>query len=85
MYAGRQQAILNRRERIKRENLERRKRENLGRAAGPSEIVVSNIAYQRLGEASQADFDELPTIEAHNMGMIKAWKYAPREKPQGSC
>ena len=33
MYAGRQQAILSRRERIKREALERRKRENLGRAA----------------------------------------------------
>ena len=33
MYAGRQQTILSRRERIKRETLERRKRENLGRAA----------------------------------------------------
>jgi transposase InsO family protein len=33
MYAGRQQAILSRRERIKRETLERRRRENLGRAA----------------------------------------------------
>jgi putative transposase len=33
MYAGRQHAILSRRERIKRETLERRKRENLGRAA----------------------------------------------------
>ncbi len=33
MYAGRQQAILRRRERIKRETLERRKRENLGKAA----------------------------------------------------
>ena len=33
MYEGRQQAILSRRERIKRETLERRRRENLGRAA----------------------------------------------------
>jgi len=33
MYAGRQQAILNRLERIKRETLDRRRRENLGRAA----------------------------------------------------
>ncbi len=33
MYAGRQQAILCRRERIKRETLARRRRENLGRAA----------------------------------------------------
>ena len=33
MYAGRQQAILYRRERIKRETLERRRRENLGKAA----------------------------------------------------
>jgi transposase InsO family protein len=33
MYAGRQQAILCRRERIKRETLERRRRENLGKAA----------------------------------------------------
>ncbi len=33
MYAGRQQAILRRRERIKRETLDRRRQENLGRAA----------------------------------------------------
>jgi transposase InsO family protein len=33
MYAGRQHAILNRRERIKRETLEQRKRKNLQRAA----------------------------------------------------
>jgi transposase InsO family protein len=33
MYAGRQQAILSRRERIKRETLERRRRENLRKAA----------------------------------------------------
>ncbi len=33
MYAGRQQAILCRRERIKRETLDRRRRENLGKAA----------------------------------------------------
>jgi transposase InsO family protein len=33
MYGGRQQAILSRRERIKRETLARRKRENLRRAA----------------------------------------------------
>jgi putative transposase len=33
MYAGRQQAILTRRERIKRETLAQRKRENLRRAA----------------------------------------------------
>jgi hypothetical protein len=33
MYAGRQHAILNRRERIKRETLEQRKRKNLERAA----------------------------------------------------
>ncbi len=33
MYAGRQQAILCRRERIKREMLQRRRRENLGKAA----------------------------------------------------
>ena len=33
MYAGRQQVILSRRERIKRKTLERRRRENLGKAA----------------------------------------------------
>jgi hypothetical protein len=33
MYSGRQQEILSRRERIKRETLERRKREDLRRAA----------------------------------------------------
>ncbi len=33
MYAGRQQTILSRRDRIKREKLDRRRRENLGRAA----------------------------------------------------
>jgi putative transposase len=33
MYAGRQEEILTRRERIKRETLARRKRENLRRAA----------------------------------------------------
>ena len=33
MYAGRQQAILCRRERIKQDTLDRRRRENLGRAA----------------------------------------------------
>ena len=42
--------------------------------AGPSEVVVSNTYYQELDEKSQADFEELETVDARNVGQIKAWK-----------
>jgi class 3 adenylate cyclase len=42
--------------------------------AGPSEIVVSNAFYNDLPEDAQAAFQESDTVEAHNVGRIKAWK-----------
>lgn len=43
--------------------------------AGPSEITVSNGLYQRLPPAMSAGFEELPPVEAKNMGQIRAWKH----------
>jgi class 3 adenylate cyclase len=43
-------------------------------AAGPSEIVISNALYNELDEESQAAFLDWETLEAHNVGRIKAWK-----------
>ncbi len=42
--------------------------------AGPSQIVVSNTYYHALPAVSQTAFEELPAVDAKNMGRIKAWR-----------
>jgi len=41
------------------------------------EIVVSNMLYQRLPDVLRAEFEELPPIEAKNIGRVRAWKMGP--------
>jgi class 3 adenylate cyclase len=50
----------------------------LNTAAGCDEIVVSNMLYQRLPDTLRAEFQELPPVEAKNIGRIRAWKRGPR-------
>ncbi len=45
-------------------------------AAQPSDIVISNIVYNRLLPAWQTTFVEMTPLEARNLGHIKAWKQA---------
>jgi adenylate cyclase len=45
--------------------------------AGPGEIVISNAFYRDLGDA--AGFQEMEPVEAHNIGSIKAWKWAAKD------
>ncbi len=42
--------------------------------ATADEIIVSNSFYQRLSDSSRADFYHTESIEAKNVGRIKAWK-----------
>ncbi len=42
--------------------------------ATADEIIVSNSFYQRLSESSRAGFQPQDSIEAKNVGRIKAWK-----------
>jgi hypothetical protein len=37
--------------------------------------VVSNTFYQRLPGTLRAEFQELPPVEAKNIGRIRAWKF----------
>ena len=46
----------------------------LNRVAGCDEIVVSNMLYQRLPDAVRAEFQELPPVEAKNVGRVRAWR-----------
>ena len=48
------------------------------------EIVVSNTFYQRLPDTLRAQFQELPPVEAKNIGRIRAWKLGPRDLPAGA-
>jgi class 3 adenylate cyclase len=48
------------------------------------EIVVSNTFYQRLPDTLRAQFQELPPVEAKNIGRIRAWKLGPRDLPVGA-
>ena len=50
----------------------------LNAAAGCDEIVVSDTLYQRLPDPLRAEFEELPPVEAKNIGRIRAWKLARR-------
>jgi class 3 adenylate cyclase len=52
--------------------------DRLNTAAGCDEIVVSNTLYQRLPDALRAEFQELPPVEAKNIGRIRGWKLGPR-------
>lgn len=53
----------------------------LNGVAGCDEIVVSNMLYQRLPDAVRAEFQELPPVEAKNIGRIRAWKLGPLRAP----
>jgi class 3 adenylate cyclase len=44
--------------------------------AGPGEIVVSNTLFQGLDEKSQGEFQEIEPLEARNLGIIRALKWA---------
>ena len=46
-------------------------------AAAPSEIVVSNSFRQRLGRDGAKPFQEMPSVEGKNVGLIRCWKLAP--------
>lgn len=45
--------------------------------AEPDGIVVSNSFYQRVSFEDENSFEELPSVEAKNVGCIKCWKYVP--------
>jgi adenylate cyclase len=47
--------------------------------AGPSEVVVSNSLFQRLGLPAQTRFAELEPVDARNVGRIRAWKLPLRD------
>jgi class 3 adenylate cyclase len=49
----------------------------LNAVAGCDEIVVSNTLYQRLPDILREPFQELPPVEAKNIGRIRAWKMGP--------
>ena len=55
----------------------------LNAVSGCDEIVVSNTLYQRLPDTLRAEFQELPPVEAKNIGRIRAWKLGPRRAPGG--
>ena len=55
----------------------------LNTVSGCDEIVVSNTFYQRLPDALRAEFQELPPVEAKNIGRIRAWKLGPFRAPVG--
>ncbi len=46
-------------------------------AAGANEIVASNSFYKGLTKSKQSRFQELESIDAKNVGKIKAWKSTP--------
>ncbi len=48
--------------------------DRLNAAAGCDEIVVSNTLYQRLPDTLRTEFQEVPPVEAKNIGRIRAWK-----------
>jgi adenylate cyclase len=48
--------------------------DRLNTAAGCDEIVVSNTLYQRLPDSLRTEFQEVPPVEAKNIGRIRAWK-----------
>lgn len=52
----------------------------LSSAAASDEIVVSNALFQKLSEHSQAKFQEMPPVEARNIGRMRAWKLSLSRK-----
>jgi len=48
-------------------------------AAQPGEIVISNMLHQELPHEMRASFRPIPSVEARNVGRIKAWALAPAE------
>jgi adenylate cyclase len=53
----------------------------LNTVAECEDIVVSNTLYQRLPDTLRAEFQELPPVEAKNIGRVRAWKLGPRHAP----
>jgi len=53
----------------------------LNTVAGCDEIVVSNTLYRRLPDTFRAEFQELPPVEAKNVGRIRVWKLGPLRPP----
>ena len=51
-------------------------------AAEVGEIVVSNGLHHRLPDGLQDSFDPLETVEARNIGRIRAWKLRSGETPR---
>lgn len=49
----------------------------LNGAAGRSEIVVSNKLYRALPDAARGEFQEMPAVDAKNIGPVRAWKLGP--------
>jgi class 3 adenylate cyclase len=45
--------------------------------AGPGEVVLSNAFHQKLEEHSQRHCTEIESVEARNVGRIRAWKLDP--------
>ncbi len=45
--------------------------------AGCDEIVVSNKLYRALPDAARQEFQELPPVDAKNIGRVRAWKLGP--------
>ena len=53
----------------------------LNGVAGCDEIVVSNMLYQKLPDRVRAEFQELPPVDAKNIGRVHAWKLGPLQPP----
>lgn len=51
--------------------------------AEPGGIVVSNSFYQHLSYEAEKGFDELPSVEAKNLGLIKCWKHVGDRQAAG--
>ena len=53
-------------------------------ATAPLQLADSGpTLYQRLGDDVHAEFQELPPVEAKNIGRIRAWKLGPRPPSPG--
>jgi class 3 adenylate cyclase len=46
------------------------------------EIVVSNSLYSRLTDRTRDGFLAMEPVEAKNLGLVRAWKLAPRVGPR---
>ena len=49
----------------------------------PPYFVEVDMGYQRLPDTLRAELQELPPVEAKNIGRIRAWKLGPRRAAVG--